>query len=119
MGDQEDTEDRRGASLASLMEQLTLLTLQLGSERLDRPNEITEVMVRCRNLFLELQQAVAKLRAEGLHESMGKDFSERLGVLAAATESTCRRLNVRRDEVDKSLHELRKKQRALKAYRFS
>jgi hypothetical protein len=117
--DQEDTEDRRGASLASLMEQLTLLTLQLGSEGLDRPNEITEVMARCRNLFLELQQAVAKLRAEGLHESMGKDFSEWLVALAAATESTCRRLNVRRDQVEKSLHELRKKQRALKAYRFS
>lgn len=119
MRNREDTEDRRGASLASFMEQLTLLTLQLGSERLDRPNEITEVMVRCLSLFVELQQAVAKLRAQGFHESTGKDFSEWLVVLAAATESTYRRLNVRRDEIDKSLHELRKKQRALKAYRFS
>ncbi|WP_170180204.1 hypothetical protein [Desulfoglaeba alkanexedens] len=54
-----------------------------------------------------------------MRRSMGKDFSEWLVVLAAAAESTYRRLNVRRDEIDKSLHELRKKQRALKAYRFS
>jgi hypothetical protein len=119
LGDREETEDRLGASLTSLMEQLTLWTLKLGRERLHRPNEISEVMARCRNLFLELQQAVAKLRAEGFHESTRKDFSEWLVVLAAATESTYRRLNVRRDEIDKSLHELRKKQRALKAYRFS
>ncbi len=119
LGGREETEDRLGESLESLMEQLTLLTLQLGSERLDGPDEITEVRARCRSLFLDLQQAVAKLRAEGLPPFTGKDFSQRLGALAAATESACRRLNARRDEVGKSLHELRKKQRALKAYRFS